>query len=51
MRANNRHISTESTLTPEQLEVIHALAGGASKVEAARRAGLDRTTIYPIFPF
>jgi transposase len=46
MNGYTRQNSTESTLTPKQLEVIQAIAGGASKAEAARRADVDRTTIY-----
>jgi predicted DNA-binding transcriptional regulator AlpA len=38
--------STESTLTPKQVEVIESLAKGLSVTEAARRAGVDRSTIY-----
>jgi hypothetical protein len=46
MKDNARQKSTESTLTPKQLEVIQAVAAGASKAAAARDAGVDRTTIY-----
>jgi len=46
MKDNTRQISTNSTHKAKQLEVIQALAGGASKAEAARLAGVDRTTIY-----
>ena len=46
MKANIRQNSTDSTLEPKQLEVIEALASGASVTDAAKRAGVDRTTIY-----
>ena len=46
MKANIRQNSTDSTLEPKQIEVIEALAGGASVTDAAKRAGVDRTTIY-----
>ncbi len=46
MGNKNQHKSTDSTLNPQQLAVIEAWASGASKAEAARSAGVDRTTIY-----
>lgn len=46
MKGTTRQNSTESTLTPKQVEVVGALAGGASVTEAAKRAGIDRSTIY-----
>jgi transposase-like protein len=33
-------------LSPKQIEVIEALASGPSVSEAAKRAGIDRSTIY-----
>lgn len=42
----DKHLSTESTLTPQQAEVISALVGGASVTAAMERVGLDRTTHY-----
>jgi AcrR family transcriptional regulator len=40
--------STESTglLAPEQTAVIGAILGGMTVTDAAKRAGVDRTTIY-----
>jgi transposase len=46
MREKIQQNSTNSTLTSKQLEVIQALAAGASTTDAAKRAGIDRTTIY-----
>jgi transposase-like protein len=46
MKEKAQQNSTESTLAPKQIEVIEALAGGASVADAARRAGVDRSTIY-----
>lgn len=46
MKTATRQNSTESTLNPKQLEVIEALVTGASVAEAARRAGVDRSTVY-----
>jgi len=46
MSQRNQQNSTDSTLTPKQLEVIGPLASGASVTEAAEMAGVDRTTIY-----
>ena len=46
MNDNSRENSTESTVTTKQIEVIEALASGASVTEAANRAGVNRTTIY-----
>jgi transposase-like protein len=43
---DTQHYSTESTLSPKQIQVIEALASGASVVDAARKAGVDRSTIY-----
>ncbi len=38
--------STESTLAPQQAEVITALVRGATVTDATRQAGVDRTTFY-----
>jgi transposase-like protein len=46
MKQNTRQNSTESALDPKQIQAIEALAGGASVTDAARRAGVDRSTIY-----
>jgi len=46
MEKKGRQNSTNSTLTPKQMEVIEALAGGATVTDAAKRAGVDRTTFY-----
>lgn len=46
MKQSTRQNSTESTLTPKQIEVIEALASGASVTDAARGAGVDRSTVY-----
>jgi DNA-binding NarL/FixJ family response regulator len=46
MKKDTQQNSTDSTLSPKQIEVIEALASGASVSEAARRAGVDRSTIY-----
>jgi transposase-like protein len=46
MKQNTRQNSTESTLTPKQIQVIEALASGASVSEAAKRAGVNRSTVY-----
>jgi len=46
MKQNTRQNSTESTLTPKQIQVIEALASGASVTDAAKRAGVDRSTVY-----
>jgi hypothetical protein len=46
MKKNTQQNSTDSTLSPKQIEVIEALAAGASVSEAAKRAGVDRSTIY-----
>ena len=43
---NTQQNSTNSTLSPKQIEVIEALASGASISEAAKRAGVDRSTVY-----
>jgi hypothetical protein len=44
----NKQNSTESTteLTPRQVEVIRALARGASVSDATQRANVDRSTFY-----
>jgi hypothetical protein len=48
--SQSRHNSTESTqsteLTPQQTEVIMALARGATVTDATRQANIDRTTYY-----
>jgi DNA-binding transcriptional ArsR family regulator len=46
MKKNIQQNSTDSTLTPKQIEVIEALASGASVSEAATRTGVDRSTVY-----
>ena len=46
MKDNTRQNSTDSTLAAKQIAVIEALASGASVTDAAKRAGVDRTTIY-----
>jgi transposase-like protein len=46
MKKSTQQNSTQSTLTPKQIEVIEALASGASVTDAARRAGVDRSTVY-----
>jgi transposase-like protein len=46
MSEETQQNSTESTLSPKQIRVIEALASGASVADAARRAGVDRSTIY-----
>jgi DNA-binding MarR family transcriptional regulator len=46
MKKNIQQNSTDSTLTPKQIEVIEALASGASVSEAAKSAGVDRSTVY-----
>jgi transposase-like protein len=45
MKDNTRQNSTDSTLTAK-IAVIEALASGASVTDAAKGAGVDRTTIY-----
>jgi hypothetical protein len=42
----NRQKSTESTLTTQQIEVIAALARGATVTSATQAAGVDRSTFY-----
>jgi transposase-like protein len=46
MSNDTQQNSTESTLSAKQVQVIEALASGASVADAARRAGVDRSTIY-----
>jgi hypothetical protein len=46
MKDNTQQISTDSTLERKQLEAIEALASGASVTDAAKKAGVDRTTVY-----
>ena len=46
MKRNTQQDSTQSTLTPKQVEVIEALVIGASVTDAAKRAGVDRSTVY-----
>ena len=46
MKKDTQQNSTESTLTPKQAKVIEALAIGASVTAAAKRAGVDRSTVY-----
>jgi len=46
MKEKTQQNSTDSTLAPQQLKVIEALASGASVTKAAEMAGVDRTTIY-----
>jgi DNA-binding NarL/FixJ family response regulator len=46
MNTNIQQNSTDSTLTPKQIQVIEALASGACVSEAAKRAGVDRSTVY-----
>jgi hypothetical protein len=46
MKKGIQQNSTDSTLNPKQIEVIEALASGASVSEAAKRAGVDRSTVY-----
>jgi hypothetical protein len=38
--------STQSTLTAKQVSVIEALASGATLTDAAKKAEVDRTTVY-----
>lgn len=46
MIKNIQRNPTQSTLTPKQIEVIEALVVGASVTDAAKRAGVDRSTVY-----
>ena len=46
MKVNIQRNPTQSTLTPKQIEVIEALVIGASVTDAAKRAGVDRSTVY-----
>jgi len=46
MKEKTRQNSTDSTLAPQQLKVIEALASGTSVTKAAETAGVDRSTIY-----
>jgi transposase len=46
MKKDTQQNSTDSTLNPKQMEVIEGLARGASVSEAAKRAGVDRSTVY-----
>jgi len=46
MIKNIQRNPTQSTLTPKQIEVIEALVIGASVTDAAKRAGVDRSTVY-----
>ena len=46
MKKDTQQNSTESTLKPKQAKVIEALAIGASVTAAAKRAGVDRSTVY-----
>ena len=46
MKKDTQQNSTDSTLNPKQIEVIEALASGASVSETTKGAGVDRSTIY-----
>jgi len=46
MKKDIQQNSTDSTLSPKQIEVIEALASGARVSEAAKLAGVDRSTVY-----
>jgi putative insertion element HTH domain-containing protein len=44
--ASNRMQQNATELSPVQIQVIGLLAAGASTVDAAKQAGVDRATIY-----
>ena len=46
MKEKTQQNSTDSTLAPQQLKAIEALASGTSVTKAAETAGVDRSTIY-----
>ena len=46
MSKDTQQNSTESTLSAKQVQVIEALASGASVADAARKVAVDRSTIY-----